>query len=261
MKGLSDVAVEPIWKKDIDCPVCGSMFTSYNIRRTAIMVSTKDHDFCTHYDGINPLYFMIWVCPLCRFASLRRDDFEKIKDTERALILEAGEKLQQLAGDRDFGGKRDFDAALGAFELAVECYKIRGANLSKMAGLYLNMAWLCRTKEGAGPEEKEKEMKYTRLCMELYEEALQKQSGGFGDMGELGIQYLVGELHYNLGEHEDAIKSYASVIYSNDTDMRPDIVKMARDRWADVKEEYNKVRAARGDAIEKEAEEPEKPET
>lgn len=242
------MALEAIWSKDVECPVCGSSFTAHNVRRTAISVNKKDPDFCAHYDGLNPLYFMIWVCPLCRYAAVRRDEFTNIKNEERVIILEAGPKLNELAGDRVFDGERDFETALESFKMAVECYQLRNANLSKMAGLYLNMAWLCRTHKEGGFEEQEKE--YTAKSLELYSEALQTQDGGFGDMGEIGIQYLVGELNYNLGQYEDAIKCYASVIYSNDKDFRPDIVKMARDRWQDVKEEYMKVKKASGAPVE-----------
>ncbi len=250
------VTVEAIWSKDIECPVCGSNFTAYNVRRTAVSVSKKDPDFCCHYEGINPLYYMIWVCPLCRYAALRRDEFTNVKDTERGIILEAGDKLRAVAGDRVFDGERDLETALEAFKLAVECYTIRNANLSKMAGLYLNMAWLCRTKEGGGLEEQEKE--YTQKTLDFYNDALQNQAGGFGEMGEIGIQYLVGELNYNLGNHKDAIQCYAAVIYSNEKDFRPDIVNMARERWQDVKEEWNKIKKERGEPID-DNDEPAKP--
>ena len=44
--------------KEVSCPVCNSKFKTSKVRLSQCRVERRDEDFCTYYEGENPLFIM-----------------------------------------------------------------------------------------------------------------------------------------------------------------------------------------------------------
>lgn len=57
--------LQPLFSRNLQCPLCHEKFTSMKVRSKCIKVEKYDTDFCPIYteDSINGLLYNILVCP------------------------------------------------------------------------------------------------------------------------------------------------------------------------------------------------------
>ena len=56
-------------------------------------------------------------------------------------------------------------------------------------------------------------------------------------VSEIRILYLVGELSRRIGDNQQAMKYFSSVLEKQKSAIETSIIQMARDRWAEIKED------------------------
>ncbi len=55
--------------KNIVCPICGTSFTRYTLRKKNLSIQNRDVDYRPTYSGFTPRYYSVCVCPHCFYAA------------------------------------------------------------------------------------------------------------------------------------------------------------------------------------------------
>lgn len=219
-----------LYSKKVTCPICGKEFSSMKAKVNSCKAEKKDGDFCTHYVDLNPLYYDIFVCPFCGYSATE-NSFEEVSEEDIKLLSKA---FLGRTVSRNFCTQRSLEDAIAACKLAIYTAELRKANASVLAGLCLKLSWLYRF---AGDKLEKKFLDYS---LKNYLEAFDKEELPFGNLNEISVMYLVGELSRRLGKFNDAIKWFGKAISSPEKGENPKIEKLAREQWILAKEQYKK---------------------
>ena len=96
----------------------------------------------------------------------------------------------------------------------------------------MRIAWLYRYKQN-----EEQEIRFMKLARYEYEESYSTGDYSGTQISEIRILYLVGELSRRIGDNQQAMKYFSSVLEKQKFSVETSIIQMARDRWSDIKEE------------------------
>lgn len=224
---------DSLYLKKMTCPICGNEFSSMKAKLNACKLDGKDEDFCTHYVDLNPMYYEIFVCPYCGYAA-SENSFGELTDSEIRQLKEA------FAGrtiGRSFCNERSLNDAIAACKLAIHTAELRNAKAGVLAGLCLKLAWLYRF---AGDKQEEKFLQY---ALDHYLEAFNTEACPIGNLNEISMMYLLGELSRRLGKLDEAIVWFGKAVASPERRENPRIERMAREQWSLTKEELKKSKA------------------
>ncbi len=213
--------------RELTCPACESIFNLYTPKSRAYQLVRRDADYCPYYDGINPLFYQVWVCPRCSFASYK-DHWKPLSETERL-------GMRQLSSEAKEGLRFDFAqsertlfAAILSFKLAYRCYARRMPTAyDHLAGLQLRLAWLCRL-----GNDRKREIQHMGAAMAHFAEAF--DHGRKLEMSEAKIAYLLGELNRRVGNGEAAVEWFMRAIKADPG--KGEIYRMSRDQLYEAKE-------------------------
>ncbi|HYF83934.1 MAG TPA: DUF2225 domain-containing protein [Clostridia bacterium] len=221
---------DSLYSKKVTCPICGKQFSSMKAKVNSCKVEKKDEDFCTHYVDLNPIYYDIFVCPFCAYSA-SENSFEVINEREVNLLKEA---FSGRTVGRSFCTERDWNAAIATFKLAIHTAELRNAKSSILAGLCLKLAWLYRF-----ADDKQEEI-FLNYALQNYSEAFDKEELPIGNLNEISMMYLLGELSRRLGKFNDAVVWFGKAVASPEKNANPKIERLARDQWILAKEQYKK---------------------
>lgn len=220
-----------------ECPLCRKTFSTTRVRNNLRLLK-QDTDFCSYYMDINPYYYSIWVCPHCGYAA---------QDTyfNDAISSAASEKLRTFLNGRqvnvDFGGTRIRDQAIATYKLAIFYAEMILTPASRLAGLWIKLAWLFREAEQAGEEQIA-----LGKALEYYEKASVKERMPIGQLTELTLQFLLGELYRRTGKIDEAIAYLGRLVSDPHVKSERRIAESARECWKlarDAKKEQEKSSA------------------
>ncbi|NLK34432.1 MAG: DUF2225 domain-containing protein [Gracilibacteraceae bacterium] len=211
-----------LYSKKVVCPICGKQFSSMKAKINSCKVKKRDEDFCIHYMDLNPMYYDIFVCPCCAYAA-PENTFRELTEEEAGILKEAfsGRKV-----GRSFCSERSLDDAIAAYKLAIYTAELRKASAGTLAGLCLKLAWLFRFK---GDKQEELFLGYS---LRNYLEAFNKEPLPIGNLNEISLMYLIGELSRRLGKLNEAITWFGKAVVSPERKENPKIEKLAREQWA-----------------------------
>ena len=217
-----------LWGKACQCPVSTTRFTALNVRPDVAKVKSRDSDLRDVYEGANPGWYLVYVCPDCFFAAYP-DDFADVAPTEVAAIKATLAQRKEIAAGHDLNGERSLEAAIAAYRLAVHCYSLRASDHQRMGGLYQRLAWLCRE---AG--ESQTEQRYLAETLMSFRSALEQQKPSEPE-AELMLLYTIGEINLRLGNPVEAVKHFAQASQHPEFKKQPDIQRLTRDRWTEAR--------------------------
>ncbi|NLU48304.1 MAG: DUF2225 domain-containing protein [Syntrophomonadaceae bacterium] len=220
----------PLFFRHYTCPICETAFKSYSVRSSATFVEKRESDFHIIYRGHSPLHYSIVVCPVCEYAA-SNSVFNQALPKEQQLQLARALKILKKDNRPDFGGERDAYLAMQCFQLAVRTAQLKKVPPGELAGLLLGTAWVAR--EANQPEI---EVEYRREALKYYLQAYH-DSYNLGNLNELQVAYLIGELYRRDKEYQEAINWFNVVIGHKNIKSNPTIEKMAREQWALCREE------------------------
>ncbi|MDF2841184.1 MAG: hypothetical protein K0Q99_1956 [Clostridia bacterium] len=223
---------EILYEKSYKCPICNNNFSSKKVKATACRVDKRFEDFYTTYKTENPTHYEIIVCPHCAYAA-SENSFDNLSAKELNAIKEM---LSGKVINRDFCGERTITDALDSFKLALFIAKSREAKSSIIAGLSLKLAWIYREMKD------ERENDFLLHALENYKTAYNTESLPLGNLDEISVQYLVGELSRRLNKYDDAVFWFNKAVSNPERRNNPRIEKMAREQWYTVKEENKKTK-------------------
>jgi hypothetical protein len=225
-----------LYNADKKCVMCDKEFSVTRVRNRLAMLK-QDSDFCTYYKEVNPYYYAIWVCPNCGYAA---------QDTYFEELPPAATNIKAFLATRqvnvNFSGQRNRDQALATYKLAAFFAEMAGWVPSRLAGLYLKMAWLFR--EGGHNAEEQATLDKAR---EYYEQAFLRERMPIGNMSELTVEYLCGELFRRTGKIPEALSYLGKVVANPRAKQEKRILEMARDAWNEAREAKKAAVAANTD--------------
>ena len=152
------------------------------------------------------------------------------------------EKLKKyLAGRQvnlDLGGPRTWEQAVTSHKLAIHFANMISLQASHIASLALRLAWLYREKEMANEEQD-----MLRKAVESYKMAFLKEKMPIGNLTEVTLTYLIGELLRRIGNIDEALSYLGRVVSNPQAKNEKRILDMAREAWhvaRDMKKETGK---------------------
>lgn len=220
-----------LYSLEKECAVCEAKFDVVCVRSRLSLVK-QDSDFCSYYNGVNPYYYTVWVCPHCGYAA-RDTDFAAIMPE---MVVKIKKFLAERAVKVNLCGDRTREQAIVSYQLALFYSGMISMPASKLAALYMRIGWLYR--EGGQVDE---ERKMLTKAAECYEQALAKERMPIGNMSELAVMYLIGELMRRLGENEKAMVYLSKVVSSPLSKVEKRIGDLARDVWQEMRTEKAKA--------------------
>lgn len=188
---------EYLYAKTIHCPVCQGKFEAYHLRAGRLRMLTMDRDLRTRYDGFEPLWFQVWVCPHCRYANLR-SDFEAVDARARqALEAQRAERMRQSLRVNPAGGSpQTLGQAVDGVRLALMCAQAARLPAERVGRLWMYLAWM-----QADLKDLEASRQARLRALEVLQEAYEhSHKAGEGQR----LAYLVGVLHYEAGHLREA---------------------------------------------------------
>lgn len=224
-------STEPLYDKKYLCLFCGKEFTNKKLRLSKIRQIRRDSDFCTYFEGENPYFYEVAVCPHCGYAFTA--SFGKVKKNSREIIT--SEYINKIAY-KDYTGPRILDDAIKVYKLALLCGNLNQERKSVLAGICLHIAWFYRYSQ-----EKEAEKKYLRNACNLYREAYQKENSIGGESLNF-IVYMVGELEGRLGNYKEACRWLGRLVSVRN--IEPYLRNLLSERWQTYRERLKKVSLA-----------------
>lgn len=217
---------EHLYNKPVTCPVCSKQINVTKVKSKACKVAKRDSDFCVFYEGVNPLYYDIWVCEYCGYAA-QSDKFEEIPDRDAKKILQS---LTPKWSKRSFAGERNIDNAIETYKLVLYNLQLRAAKSSDYAKVCIRLAWLYRMKND------EKEQEFLKYALKYYQDTYEKERFPVDKLDEYTCLYMIGELNRRTGNYDEAVKWLSRLISSPDARKNPVLIETAREQFQLVKD-------------------------
>lgn len=214
----------PLYSIKVTCCICEQEFTTSRVRPSLKKAFRRDADFCSYYKEENPDYYVVRVCPNCGFASTE-NSADKLSEAQRQGFYE---QVGKRWVSRDFGGKRDWAAALETYKLALICAQSISDKERIIASLLHHIAWMYRYTGDTGQEQR-----FLRYALEEYIRVFETDLLGGNDAR---LMFLIGELSRRVGEFNDAVRWFSRVV--NDqriTDAA--MIRAAREQWTLLREQ------------------------
>jgi uncharacterized protein (DUF2225 family) len=225
---------EIIWCKKESCPLCRREFEVENVWLNRVKFTKVYTDSGKEYPDVNPLFYEIWVCPTCLYASYRgKDSFSDIKNLNLDKFAGFADLRMKIAGRTDFTRKREFEHAVKSLKLALVTLQSRkGVSAARYAMFFMRLAWLYRSVEMA-----EEEQRYMKLALARYVESYEKElAPEVGSMGETGLVYTIGELYRRTGDVKKAMEYFMKVVMDKRMAGDPSFIRKSRDQLDNCKE-------------------------
>jgi len=123
---------------------------------------------------------------------------------------------------------RSFAEVVAEYRRALYFARFRRRAHGIAAGLYLRLAWICRTRG-----EPERDRQLSALALEEYVQAYEGEDGLPGNMDQFTAAYLIGVLNMRLGRLREAAR-YLGLVVGPRSGAEPAIRKMAQDQWYEL---------------------------
>lgn len=221
--------VEPLYEISVTCTFCTNTFKSMKVRSSFKKASKSDTDFCIHYKGINPDYYVVRICPFCGYA--HSENFsDKWTSAQREVFYE---KVSQNWSMRDYCRERNWDDALQSYKLALLSAQIKNEKSRVVAGLLHHLAWLYRIKG-----DWEQEERFLTFALEAYVNVFETEGM---DLNNARLMYLMGELNRRLKRFPDAVKWFSRIINDRKI-MDAGMIRASREQWITTREDMLAMR-------------------
>ncbi len=207
------------YESNVECKFCKKHFTTYKVRPNRFKIVEEQTDFMPIYEGLNPLFYEVAVCPHCGYAY-----HKSMTRTYGPFMLLIDELyIKELQKPMNICQERTIDDAIVSYKLA---YLVSRASMEEpllMANFALKIAWLYRLKN-----KHESEIRYLFAARDFY-----SKSFASNQEGEERIQFLHAELSLRIGDMAEAKKGFSRLI--SDRSVSNKYRKFARNRWENYK--------------------------
>lgn len=153
--------------------------------------------------------------------------------------LKLKEFLEGRKVNLDLSGSRTWEQAVTSYKLAIFYAGMVSLPASHIASLELQLAWLYREKEMA-----DEEMEMMKRAVKDYEAAFMREQTPIGNLTEVTLTYLIGELLRRTGHYDESLSYLSRVVSNPQAKNEKRILEMARDAWQMVRDLKKSLDAA-----------------
>lgn len=214
----------PLYTIKVTCCNCEHEFLTSRVRPSLKKAIRHDADFCSYYKEENPEYYVVRVCPKCGFASTENSS-GKLADWQRKAF---NEQVGSRWKTRDFGGKRNWEAALETYKLALICAQCINDKERIIASHLHHIAWMYRYQGETALEQR-----FLRYSLDEYVKVFENDGMGGNDAR---LMFLIGELNRRVGEYPTAVRWFSRLI-NDQRIMDAAMIRAAREQWALLREQ------------------------
>lgn len=213
------------YEANATCLYCDHKFTTTRVRLSKARVTQRDSDFCIHYDGPNPLFYDITVCPNCGFAFYK--SYRNIAEHQRKTLEENYINKVNVA---DLTGERTLTEAKYTYKLAILTAKILKERKFITANLALKLAWLYRFENN-----EEQEKRFLQIALDDYIYMMANENIEQEEVNEDRLIYLMADLYSRLDYYVEARKLFSQLMTDRSISKR--YKSLAIDRWNEYKDQ------------------------
>ncbi|WP_339213587.1 DUF2225 domain-containing protein [Solibacillus sp. FSL W8-0372] len=226
--------ISPYYEKDVECLNCKKKFPTLKVRSKSIKVDHTESDFHPIYadNQVNALYYNVFVCQHCGFSFT--EDFNQ--------YFAPGVKEQitiQISNNwipHNFKSERTVFDAIQAYKLALLCATIKKEKFVIISGLTLRLAWLYRSINNTGQEQR-----FLKMARDFYMESFSTEDFSGTQMSSIRIMYMIAELSRRINDYQNATRFFSRVIESQRVGGEAKLIEMAKEQWELIREEREKM--------------------
>ena len=195
-----------LFDRDTDCPVCEKKFPVRMMRSSKMRLDRVDPDMRQRFEEFEPLWYTIWVCPHCLYASFNFE-FKQVSDALKPKILEHGKNLKSKVNLIE-SRPRKIDEVFLYYYLALQtAQQAAKPDPGKLAKLWIRLSWLY---SDVGDEEM---YEYTsREALTNFKDSFFNSRRDTSVEQDQRLNLVLGELSLRLGEREQAMKFFRDAI-------------------------------------------------
>lgn len=221
---------ENVYLSETYCPVCENKIVVAKIKSKGLSVIKRDSDYCTHYDGTNPLYYDVWVCNFCGYA----EQGTKFENATKIQIKNIKERITPFWNKRSYARVRTWEDAITCFKLALYNYEVRDEIDSNIAKICLRIAWLYRF------ENNDLEQQYLKITNFYYRNTYEREEFPIGNMDIATCLYMIAETYRRINEYEDSVKWFGYLLSNPEAKENKKMVNQGREQLQITREEMKK---------------------
>ncbi|KAB2951974.1 DUF2225 domain-containing protein [Heliorestis acidaminivorans] len=214
-----------LFDKKVQCPVCDKNFSSKTLRSHRLNLNNVEADFRKRYEKIEPLWYMVWVCPQCFYADFYLEFGKLAESVEQKLRQRM--KARKDTEPFNFSNPRHINEVFPAYYLLLDTFEACVSSPAKLAKTWLCLSWLYDD-----VEDQEMSDYASRQALDYYEKAYDKNVGA-SIAEEQRLVILLGELHLRHNSYDEARQFFLRGITRQGSD---DLNQHARQRITDLKE-------------------------
>ncbi len=227
------------FKKVIHCPVCEYQFDVKMQKLSRMELTSTENDFRQRFQGFEPIYYSIWMCPICSYANFY-SSFEIISKKNIHNLKKTANKRKSMVNihlmDPD-----DINYVFAQYYMADKCLNEIGADDLHKAKVWIRLKWLYHDLE----DEEMYKFALSRVISHYFN-SLYNARSRLNPEQEQQVSLLLGELYLENNQTEDAKKHFmAASRLSGGKDV---LKKQARDRLWDIKDKDMRGESRRGES-------------
>lgn len=213
----------------VNCPVCEDTFETLKIRTTLLKQKAENKDFRIIYDGFEPYWYRIWVCPHCTYANFDYD-FQKVHYMKKKGILKSKSQNKiKYSLDYKPGMPKTLHQVLSEFLLCQEIHEIVPLERLSYAKSWLYLLWIYTDADD------QEMIKYaTDKALDAYIDFYMNGMAELAQGQEIRLCMLIAELNKNKGCYTDAVKYLYKAVQMRTEPER--LREMASDRLMEYKD-------------------------
>lgn len=216
--------MDPLYQIKVNCSCCESEFMTSRVRPSLKKASRSDTDFCSYFNGVNPDFYVVRVCPYCGFAST--ENFAtRLNVKQKSDYLEKIGKHWKM---KDYGRERTEEEALECYKLSLLTAQTVGESIRLVAGLLHHIAWIYRYRQ-----DEEQELRFLAFALDAYIKVFETERDSISNAR---LMYLIGELHRRLGQYHEAVRWFGRVINDKKI-MDASMIRASREMWQQIRED------------------------
>lgn len=238
-----------LYKKEYECPVCGSKFKSIVVKTGKARLIKQDKDLRPIHKGVDSMKYDVVSCNICGYAVLSRYYGPLAKPHKEMLKSSIAVHYKAMPEVSD---TINYSESYLRYKLALANAVCRQAKDSEKALICLKTAWLIRglmehPEEVSSNEELEAsklpglELEYLKEAMNGFIKAREAEAPPIAGMNEVTLDYLLSVLCLRFDDYENAVKLLQSIISSGQAGSAQK--DKARDIMAEIREKLKAKKA------------------
>lgn len=221
-----------LYDKKVTCPICLKTFNCRVVKAYTPRMKSKDTDAFIRYEGINPYFYEVIVCPTCGYAALK-SDFQKIESYKREVILI---KISNQWHGKEYPQVYNEEIAIERYKLALLNAVLGEFKDSTKATLCLRIAWMYRLLEN-----QEEEIDFLKRALQGFLIAYENERTPIYGLSRYSLEYLIGELYRRTEDYTKAEIWFSKVILSGADQKLKDRARDMRDLSKKLEHQFDKT--------------------